>query len=578
MSNYAKHVVTKKTSQTVKAKEGQIQGKGGGFVFKVKSWTNLNRFLILGNEKGSYYASEKEMTMINYDCVLTCLKEDWKMTIDTIVEISDSGRAAKNTPAIFSLAVCSVFGEEKARAYANTVMPKVARYSTDFFQWVDYVLTLKKNKKGKGFLRAAGRWYTSKSARDLSYQVCKYPSRSIGQKTISHADILRMCRIGNIAYGKDVARNGQALTIPSSDHATVFGYAVHGILSKKDEDEINSFATKNEYKHIHEYINDRNFDSLKNNNLNYIWAHEKCKNSESEKEIVSLISEYGLTRESISPEFRNNVKVQSALLESMPMTALIRNLGSMTSSGLLKPLSKEVKLVIDKITDENIIKKSRIHPVTLFLAQNVYNKGTGIRTSWRPVPSISSALEEAFYKSFNYVEPTGKNFLFGIDVSGSMGWASPSLGGITSAEAAAVMALTCAKTEKNYDIMGFADVFKDLKITAQDNLNSVIRKTSHMNFGATDCSLPMIYAKKNKMHVDVFVVLTDSETNFGKIHPFEALNDYREHCNPNAKMAVIAFAANDVSIADPSCNYMMDIAGFDSNVPKILSGFATDKI
>lgn len=45
--------------------------------------------------------------------------------------------------------------------------------------------------------------------------------------------------------------------------------------------------------------------------------------------------------------------------------------------------------------------------------------------------------------------------------------------------------------------------------------------------GGTDCALPMIYAKQQSLDVDVFIVYTDSETWFGKIHPCEALKDYR---------------------------------------------------
>lgn len=48
--------------------------------------------------------------------------------------------------------------------------------------------------------------------------------------------------------------------------------------------------------------------------------------------------------------------------------------------------------------------------------------------------------------------------------------------------------------------------------------------------GGTDCALPMIYAKQKKLKIDVFIVYTDSETWFGKIHPTEALKQYRRVC------------------------------------------------
>ena len=171
-SKYANHVANPKTPQSKRAKSSQVKNRAGGFVFKVDDWTRLNRFLIIGNENGGYYASSRELTMENYDCILKCLKLDPKRTVNTIVEISDQGRAVKNDPAVFALAVCSVHGDEKTRAYANKVMPKVARFSTAFFTWINAVNTLKEGRKGKGLLRAIGRWYTEKNAVQLAYQVC----------------------------------------------------------------------------------------------------------------------------------------------------------------------------------------------------------------------------------------------------------------------------------------------------------------------------------------------------------------------------------------------------------------------
>jgi 60 kDa SS-A/Ro ribonucleoprotein len=577
MAKYADHVANPKTPASKKAKSTQVKNRAGGYVFKVDQWTKLNRFLIIGNENGSYYASARELTMENYDCILQCLKTDSKRTVDTIVQISSEGRAVKNDPAIFALAVCGVHGDEKTRAYASKVMPKVARFSTALFTWVNAVDTLKEGRKGKSLLRAIGRWYTEKDASNLAYQVCKYPGRSVGNQKWTHADVLRLARISLSKNGKS-GRNGPALTTSSADHATIFHYATHGIATPAmiEKREAEEKSTGKRQKALG--LSVKEFEALKDSNLKYIWGHEKCKVATSASQIISLIEDFNLTRESIPSEFRNNVKVQKALLTNMPMTALIRNLGGMTASGLLKPLADETSLVIEKITNEEALKKSRIHPMTIMLALRTYSSGSGMRTEWSPVSSITDAMEDAFYKAFNYVEPTGKKFLYGVDVSGSMGWHTLGNTGMTSCEAAAVVAMTCARIEKNYDIMGFADSFRDLKITAKDSLNTIVKRTSNLNFGRTDCSLPMQYAMKNGLDVDVFVVLTDNETWVGNEHPFEALKKYRKKFNRDAKLAVLAFEANNFSIADPSDAGMMDIAGLDANVPKILAEFAANRL
>ena len=92
--------------------------------------------------------------------------------------------------------------------------------------------------------------------------------------------------------------------------------------------------------------------------------------------------------------------------------------------------------------------------------------------------------------------------------------------------------------------------------------------------GATDCAQPMVYALKNKIEIDTFCVYTDNETWYGSVHPFEALKNYRRQVNPEAKLVVIACSPTEFSIADPSDAGMLDISGFDANVPSLISEFA----
>ncbi len=577
MAKYVNHIANPETPQKEQAKANQVQARNSGFVFKVDDWKRLDRFLIIGNENGSYYASERKLTVENYDCVLRCLKLDSKRTVDRIVTISDEGRAVKNDPALFALAVCSVQGDEVTRAYANKAMPKVARFSTAFFTYVNAVIALKDGRKGKGLLRAMGRWYTEKDAVRLAYQVCKYPGRSIDGQRWTHADLLRMCRPGR------TTRNGKALQIPSENHATVFHYTTHGVTT--DEEIIKRkaafYASGSEKKQEAVGLTTDQFDALKDSKLKYIWGHEKCSKATEIKEVVSLVEEFNLTRESVPPHFRNELEVQRMLLPGMPMTALIRNLGGMTSSGLLKSLSSETSLVIDKITNEDNLQKARVHPMAIMMALKTYSNGAGMRTTWKPVSAIKDALEDAFHKAFKFVEPTGKRFFYGVDVSGSMGgfyWGHSDQSGLTPREAAAVVAMTCARTEKNYEMMAFSNRFIPLTITARDSYNTVMNRTANLPYGGTDCALPMIWALDKELEVDVFVILTDSETHSGSIHPFEALKKYRKAINPEAKLAVLAFESSGFTIADPSDAGMIDIAGLDANVPKILSEFASGRL
>jgi 60 kDa SS-A/Ro ribonucleoprotein len=145
--------------------------------------------------------------------------------------------------------------------------------------------------------------------------------------------------------------------------------------------------------------------------------------------------------------------------------------------------------------------------------------------------------------------------------------------GLDPRTAAAAMALVTKVVEPFCLTMAFSHDFRKLDITRKDTLSSVISKINKIPMGGTNCALPMIYALKNNINVDAFVVYTDNETWYGDIHPKQALIDYRRKINPNAKLMVVAFTATKFSIADPHDPGMLDLAGFDSAAPAVMKEF-----
>src|SRR5262249_14591993 len=99
-------------------------------------------------------------------------------------------------------------------------------------------------------------------------------------------------------------------------------------------------------------------------------------------------------------------------------------------------------------------------------------------------------------------------------------------------------------------------------------------KTAALPMGGTDCALPVLYALARNIPVDVFVVLTDSETWAGGIHPSQALRRYRERTGIPAKLIVVGMVSNGFSIADPNDPGMFDVVGFDSATPQVMADFA----
>ena len=291
------------------------------------------------------------------------------------------------------------------------------------------------------------------------------------------------------------------------------------------------------------------------------------------------ILDYNLTREMLPTEWLQEKDVWRALLEKMPMTAMIRNLATMTRIGLIAPLAEANKKIIASLSDKDILKKARIHPIALLSALKTYEQGHGERgkNTWEPVSQVVDALNDAFYLSFDVIEPTGKNWLLALDVSGSMnGGNIAGVPSLTPRVASSAMAMVTARVESNYHIMAFSASFVPLSISPKERLDDICRRTNNLPFRGTDCSVPMLYAIKNKIPVDVFTIYTDNETWAGDVHPCQALNQYRQKMGIPAKLIVVGMTATEFSIADPNDVGMMDVVGFSTDTPSLMSEFATN--
>jgi 60 kDa SS-A/Ro ribonucleoprotein len=118
------------------------------------------------------------------------------------------------------------------------------------------------------------------------------------------------------------------------------------------------------------------------------------------------------------------------------------------------------------------------------------------------------------------------------------------------------------KVEPNLEINGFSKKFIPLQISPLLSLESNMKNISNLPFNNTDCSIPMLNAIEKRKEIDVFIIITDNETNCNSINPCDALKQYRGDFGINAKLIVVAMAANKFSIADPNDPYMLDVCGF----------------
>lgn len=177
---------TRRTPQTRPADDRQSENSAGGFTFTLDDEARLRRFLILGADGGTYYASAKDLALDNADVVLRMARERGVETVRILTEISLAGRAPKQNPTLFTLAAVAGLSDEEGRRAAFAALPDVARTGTHLFLFARYVEQFR--GWGRGLRRAVGGWYTSKLVDDLAYQMVKYRQR----EGWSHRDLLRL--------------------------------------------------------------------------------------------------------------------------------------------------------------------------------------------------------------------------------------------------------------------------------------------------------------------------------------------------------------------------------------------------
>ena len=511
----------KTTAQTSKAKKGQKPNNAGGFSFKVDDTARLERFMVLGTDGGTYYVSEKTLTDDAMKFLTKMVKKDAQLVADVAVNVSVTGRAYRNSPAIFAAAVLMVDGDDKA--LARYAFNKIVRTSTHLFEYAQYIDNL--GGWGRAKRKAVASWYEDKDANKLAYQLVKYRQRN----GWTHRDLLR-------------------LSHPKELNAAIAPFALRGEVTVESPD--------------------------------LLYGYDAMTKVKSVNGVLSVLDGYpNLPWETVPTQYLNDALVWKQLFANGQLRGqnAIRNVGRLNKIGAFNDMvfAREFANVI---TDPENIKVSRLHPINYLnaICANRTDSYYGNReTSLKPI--INDALNDGFHAAFEFVEPANKRTLLGLDVSGSMNWGPCNGMAATPAEAGAAMAMTFARTEPYYDIMGFSTKFVDLGISPSMNLDQVMAKTSRQTFGGTDCALPMEWALKNRVEIDHFCVITDNETWAGRIHPYQALRQYSDAMGIDAKVSVLGMTSTGFSVADGSPN-MLDVVGFDTNTPNIVADFAAGRL
>lgn len=602
--------------QWFKISPDQVLNHAGGYVFQLSPQDHVMRFLILGSSNSAnYYQSSGQVLSECSTPVLQMIRsskpDDFNNLCTMIESVSVQGRAAKQEPTMLSLAAAIVFAStHDQKQMALALISKCVRIPTHLFMLTSYISDLSQCKpeikKGRGFGRgvrkALTNYYSVQSGLSLAANVTKYKNR----EGWSHADLLRMLHI-HPATLKDLGAclvSKYLITCNKGDKKSMEKILSEIIDAKTFSEAIDSLHIAFSEEVLYELFKtpeakaESNFKMLIDTAkyLHAILEIENCTTSSIDvARAVVLIETHGFVREQIPTHLLNSPEIWKALLMSkgvngkkagMPLEALIRNLGKMSSIDNF--MAQNEQIICQRLLSDEDIKSSRIHPFKVLVGSKTYSSGNGVKgsQSWKTSSIVQNTLTKTFLKAFRNVDPTGKNFMIGLDVSFSMD--TPCMGcPISCREASAALALMLYEIEPNVSVRGFSAASVsgsgfhnfDPNLRHGMTLKQFIEATS-TSFGSTDCSLPMRRAiDEGSKHYDVFIIMTDNETFAGPIHPQVALENYRKFANkPDAKLIVIGMTANFLTIADPNDRNTLNLAGFDTAIPEIISMFVRGEI
>ncbi|KAK2181316.1 hypothetical protein NP493_403g01020 [Ridgeia piscesae] len=526
----------------------------------------LARLLCLGCDSATYQVGDNQLTPQNATCVTRMLQSsNGQEVVNMVIEYSVQGVTAKQEALVFAVAMCARQRVDPAtRTYCYDNLCEICRTPTQLFLFINYCLTpgwsdeYPQIRWGRAFREAISRWYlrfmeVPNGARLLAEHVTKYGRRH-GWR---HQGVLRM------AHPKAGPSDGCGV-------AAVLKYIAKG-LNEAEQD----------------------LQATDANVLQYLQAVEAVKAQNNPEtldtgDLAERIRQHKLVREHVSTRLLHLPPIWEALLEHMPMTAMIRNLGKMSAIGILDPGSQNEVTIITRLGDIHRLEDARIHPFNVLLARLTYQRGRGDEGSirWVPNEAISNALDSAFYETFTFMHPTrNKRFLLALDESAAMFQGSVNgCRSVHAATAAAAMVLVTARTEEHCEIVSFSRDVRPSDIQPEMTLPQAENAMRRVPGGETDCTQPIQYALQRyespqHRQFDVIVIYTANIPDRPQLSPAAVMQDYRRQAKlPDAKLVVCAMKSNGFTIADPDVPNMLNVVGFDAYAPEVIRRFVNGEL
>lgn len=274
---------------------------------------------------------------------------------------------------------------------------------------------------------------------------------------------------------------------------------------------------------------------------------ELLKEEKELKAQKALIVKGRLPYEVVVGSIKPNKQLWSELMKQMPYFALLRHLNTLHKAGVFES-AENVDYVVKKLTDEKNIRGSKVFPFRFYSAYTMLDQTMPRK--------ISEAVVSALEISFQNTPVLPGRTAVGCDVSGSMSWGTVSeKSKIKFIDIAALFSAALLKTTEDAVILPFDTSVKNLRLSARDSVMTTATTLASVGGGGTDVGSPIDHLLKNRIVVDTFIGVTDSEDWAGRGF-LPAWRQYKKNVNPNAKAFLLHVAPYTHAVApksEPDC-------------------------
>lgn len=187
----------------MEAEESRAQPPGPGSAgWELSDTARLRRFLCFGCDGSAYRVKDHKLGYDSAEALLRMIQEGRGCeVVEEIKAFSQEGRAARQEPLLFALAVCSQCSDAKTKQAAFKAVPEVCCIPTHLFTFIQFKKDLKEGMKcgmwGRALRKAVADWYNGKNGMTLALAVTKYKQRS----GWSHKDLLRLSHLKPASEG-----------------------------------------------------------------------------------------------------------------------------------------------------------------------------------------------------------------------------------------------------------------------------------------------------------------------------------------------------------------------------------------